>query len=267
MIEMGKNFAEELIETAGVFIAVLDPEGYIKLYNKGAEEITGYSKDETIGKRFMDVFVPDTYKRDAYRKFKDCIEGSIIKYFDIPVIAKNGEELVLSFNAAGVRDENGNLTEVIVTAQDVTEKRRLEKELKDTIEKLKASQEELSTPVVKVWDRILVLPLIGMVDSLRAQRIMETLLNKIVETGSEMVIMDITGVASVDTEVANHLIKTVHAANLLGAECVVTGVRPDVAQTIVHLGVEISDSVTKRDLQEGLRYALKKLGYEIGKKG
>ena len=103
------------------------------------------------------------------------------------------------------------------------------------LERLKASQEELMTPVVQVWENILALPIIGIVDSYRAQKTMETLLDKIVESQSEMVIIDITGVASMDTEVANHLVKTVKAASLLGCTCVITGIRPEVAQTMICL--------------------------------
>ena len=135
-----------------------------------------------------------------------------------------------------------------------------------TVEKLKASQEELSTPVTQIWEGILALPLIGVVDSYRAQRVMETLLNKIVETQSELVIIDVTGVASIDTEVASHIMKTVQAANLLGARCVLTGIRPEVAQTMIHLGLDFERFATKRDMQEGLKFGLEQMGYEIRRK-
>ena len=148
--------------------------------------------------------------------------------------------------------------------RDITERKRLEEQLRDTVEKLKASQEELSTPVVQIWDRVLALPLIGVVDSLRAQKIMETLLNRIVETQSEMVILDITGVSSIDTQVVNHLIKTIQAAKLLGAECVITGIRPEIAQTMIHLGLDMESFPTRRSLRDGLMYALEKLGYRVG---
>ena len=117
------------------------------------------------------------------------------------------------------------------------------------------------TPVVQVWENILALPIIGIVDSYRAQKTMETLLDKIVETQSEMVIIDITGVASMDTEVANHLVKTVKAASLLGCTCIITGIRPEVAQTMIHLGINFHEFVTKRDMQEGLKYCLETVSY------
>ena len=99
---------------------------------------------------------------------------------------------------------------------------------------------ELSTPVVKLWDGILALPLIGTLDSARTQVVMESLLQRIVETGAEIAIIDITGVPTVDTLVAQHLLKTVAAARLMGADCIISGIRPQIAQTIVHLGVDLT---------------------------
>ncbi len=119
---------------------------------------------------------------------------------------------------------------------------------------------ELSTPVVKLWDGILALPLIGTLDSNRTQVVMETLLQRIVDTNSEVAIIDITGVPTVDTLVAQHLIKTVSAAKLMGVECVVSGIRPQIAQTIVHLGVGLGDIVTKGNLAGAFEYALRRVG-------
>ncbi|MEW5765825.1 MAG: STAS domain-containing protein [Acidobacteriota bacterium] len=119
---------------------------------------------------------------------------------------------------------------------------------------------ELSTPVVKLWDGILGLPLIGTLDSARTQVVMESLLMKIVETGSEVAIIDITGVPTVDTLVAQHLIKTVAAARLMGAECIISGIRPQIAQTIVHLGINLSDVPTKSTLADAFRLALARIG-------
>lgn len=122
---------------------------------------------------------------------------------------------------------------------------------------------ELSTPVVKLWDGILALPIIGTLDSSRTQTIMESLLERIVESGSEIAIIDITGVPTVDTLTAQHLLKTVTAARLMGAECIISGIRPQIAQTIVHLGVELGDVVTKASLADAFRIALKKANLQI----
>jgi rsbT co-antagonist protein RsbR len=117
---------------------------------------------------------------------------------------------------------------------------------------------ELSTPVVVLWDGILALPLIGTLDSARTQVVMESLLQKIVETGAGIAIIDITGVPTVDTLVAQHLLKTVSAARLMGADCIISGIRPQIAQTIVHLGVNLTDVVTKSTLADAFAVALRR---------
>lgn len=122
---------------------------------------------------------------------------------------------------------------------------------------------ELSTPVVKLWQNILALPLIGTLDSARTQVVMENLLEKIIETGASIAIIDITGVPTVDTLVAQHLLKTVAAARLMGADCIISGIRPQIAQTIVHLGVDLEDVVTKATLADAFVVALKRTGSVI----
>jgi rsbT co-antagonist protein RsbR len=122
---------------------------------------------------------------------------------------------------------------------------------------------ELSTPVVKLWDGVLALPMIGTLDSARTQIVMESLLQRIVETGAEVAIIDITGVPTVDTLVAQHLIKTVTAARLMGADCIISGIRPQIAQTIVHLGVDLGDVVTKATLADAFAVALQRRGLAL----
>jgi rsbT co-antagonist protein RsbR len=133
---------------------------------------------------------------------------------------------------------------------------------------IKRQQEELlelSTPVVKLWDGVLALPMIGTLDSQRTQVVMESLLQRIVDTGSEIAIIDITGVPTVDTLVAQHLLKTVTAIRLMGADCIISGVRPQIAQTIVHLGLDLQGVVTKANLADALALALRRLGVTVSK--
>jgi rsbT co-antagonist protein RsbR len=122
---------------------------------------------------------------------------------------------------------------------------------------------ELSTPVVKLWDGVVALPLIGTLDSARTQVVMESLLERIVETDSTIAIIDITGVPTVDTLVAQHLLKTVAAARLMGADCIISGIRPQIAQTIVHLGLDLSEVITKSSLADAVVVALERTGFEI----
>lgn len=122
---------------------------------------------------------------------------------------------------------------------------------------------ELSTPVVQLWQNVLALPLIGTLDSARTQVVMESLLQKIVETGARIAIIDITGVPTVDTLVAQHLLKTIAAARLMGADCIISGIRPQIAQTIVHLGVNLEDVITKATLADAFMVALQRTGAAI----
>ena len=124
---------------------------------------------------------------------------------------------------------------------------------------------ELSTPVVQLWDGILALPLIGTLDSERTQVVMESLLERLVATGSSIAVIDITGVPTVDTLVAQHLLKTVAAAQLMGADCIISGIRPQIAQTIVHLGIDLSAVATKASLADAFALALKRRGLTVGR--
>jgi rsbT co-antagonist protein RsbR len=125
---------------------------------------------------------------------------------------------------------------------------------------------EISTPVIRVWDGILALPIIGTLDSARTQVVMESLLQEIVESGSSIAILDISGVPAVDSLVAQHLIKTVSATRLMGGECIISGIRPEIAQTVVHLGIDLSNVVTKASLASALKTAFTMLQLQVVKK-
>ena len=140
-----------------------------------------------------------------------------------------------------------------------------QKNREDVIKRQQEEMLELSTPVVKLWDGVLALPMIGTLDSQRTQVVMESLLQRIVETGSEIAIIDITGVPTVDTLVAQHLLKTVTAIRLMGADAIISGVRPQIAQTIVHLGLDLQGIVTKANLADALALALKRTGVTVAK--
>jgi len=124
---------------------------------------------------------------------------------------------------------------------------------------------ELSTPVVKLWEGVLALPLVGTLDSSRAQVVMESLLQEIVDSNASVAIIDITGVPTVDTLVAQHLLKTIAAARLMGADCIISGIRPQIAQTIVHLGVDLGDVLTKASLADALTVALRRTGFVVSR--
>jgi anti-anti-sigma regulatory factor len=137
----------------------------------------------------------------------------------------------------------------------------------ETIRRQQFAIQELSTPVLQLWDDVLALPVIGTVDTRRSADIMERLLTEVTQQQSKFVILDITGVEVVDTRTADHFIKVIKAAELLGATCLLTGIRPAVAQTLVDLGVDLSTIATLRNMQEGLKHCLRQMGQQIGNEG
>ena len=138
-----------------------------------------------------------------------------------------------------------------------------QKSREEVIARQQQEMMELSTPVVKLWEGVLALPMIGTLDSGRTQVVMESLLQRLVDTGAEIAILDITGVPTVDTLVAQHLLKTVTAARLMGADCIISGIRPQIAQTIVHLGVDLQDVITKSSLADAFALALQRRGMKV----
>lgn len=142
-----------------------------------------------------------------------------------------------------------------------------QKAREDVIRRQQKEILELSTPVVKLWEGAVAVPLIGTLDSERTQTVMESLLQMIVDTGARVAIIDITGVPTVDTLVAQHLIKTVSAARLMGAECIISGIRPQIAQTIVHLGIDLDGVPTKATLGDAISLAFQRLGFQISRRG
>ena len=172
-----------------------------------------------------------------------------------------------------LRQELGNNTEALATetwrATELLDSLGLlttesfQKTREEVISRQQQELLELSTPVVQLWDGILALPLIGTLDSARTQVVMQNLLDAIVKTRSDFAIIDITGVPVVDTLVAQHLLKTVAAARLMGAECMISGIRPQIAQTIIHLGVDLSDVITKATLADAFTLTLRRAGYSM----
>jgi rsbT co-antagonist protein RsbR len=152
---------------------------------------------------------------------------------------------------------------VILDALGLYTTEHWQKTREDVIVRQQQEMMELSTPVVTLWKGVLALPLIGTLDSARTQVVMENLLQRIVDTGSSIAILDITGVPTVDTLVAQHLLKTVAAARLMGADCIISGIRPQIAQTIVHLGVDLTSVITKATLADAFNVALKRTGLAV----
>jgi anti-anti-sigma regulatory factor len=205
--------------------------------------------------------------RDQYKEFvKERLKSllSVVQSvsagdFSVRVEIPEKED---EFTALSVELER--MTDDLIEANKVSEERmaRLQAAVEEK-ERLLKTVGELSSPVIQVWENVLVMPLVGAIDSARATRITEDLLTGITRYQAEIVIIDITGVPVVDTSVANHLIQTIRAAALLGAKCVVVGISSEVAQSLISLGVDLSGMVTRSNLQAGVRYAMELMGLEV----
>ena len=160
----------------------------------------------------------------------------------------NGRKIPIEYTTAPLQDGDGNVVGGLEYILDISERVRQEKRLKEQSRTIM----EISTPAIKLWDKIVILPVVGVVDSLRAQQMMKTMLQKITETFAKVIILDIQGVAAVDTAVANHLIKIAKATKLMGCRCIISGISPAVAETLVQLGIELGDIATNSTLQDAL---------------
>jgi rsbT co-antagonist protein RsbR len=208
----------------------------------------------------MREFLSELSRTRARQGFSPAETASFVFSLKQPLFARLTKEVGNDPDALAAELWNGTLLldKLGLMTTDAFQKTREEYIARQQQEML-----ELSTPVVELWDGVLALPLIGALDSARTQVVMENLLQKIVETGAGIAIIDITGVPTVDTLVAQHLLKTVAAARLMGAECIISGIRPQIAQTIVHLGVDLTAVITKATLADALEIALNKVGLAI----
>jgi rsbT co-antagonist protein RsbR len=222
----------------------------------------GHQLDDTSGAAWSDVrdLLSDISRYRALRGFSPSATATFIFSLKRALFARMRRAL---------KDDQAAFADVVVTATlmldelglDTTEVYQRGRE--EVIGRQQQEMLELSTPVVNLWEGVLALPLIGTLDSSRTQVVMESLLQRIVETGAGIAIIDITGVPTVDTLVAQHLLKTVAAARLMGADCIISGIRPQIAQTIVHLGVDLSDVITKSSLADAFLIALKRTGMSV----
>jgi rsbT co-antagonist protein RsbR len=206
------------------------------------------------------AILADISKQRAAQGFTPVETAAFVFSLKQPIFERLSE--IFSKNTAELGDSIWSVTTVLdrlgLYTTEVYQKSREElirRQQKDIL--------EMSTPVIKLWDGILAVPLIGSLDSTRTQTITEALLQEIMVTGSRIAILDITGVPTVDTQTAQHLIKTVSAARLMGADCIISGIRPQIAQTIVHLGIDIFDISTKATMADAIREALYRSGLRI----
>jgi len=240
---------DDLLEQSRRFLAVFKAS----LQKDGAGEVTGPAWAE------MRELLSDLSRTRARQGFSPSETASFVFSLKQPLFDRLRRD---------VKDPNA-LGDELWTSSQLLDRLGLfttemhQKNREEVILRQQQDMMELSTPVVELWEGILALPLIGTLDSARTQVVMESLLTRIVETGAAIAILDITGVPTVDTLVAQHLLKTVAAARLMGAECIISGIRPQIAQTIVHLGVDLQGVITKATLADAFAIALDRSGLTV----
>ena len=240
-------------------IIILDTSGRVASWNPGSETILGYRSSEIIGQHFSRFFPSEEVQRGkpemelkvATAEGRSEDEGWRIK--------KDGSRFWANEVITVLRDQNGSVHGFGKVMRDLTERKRAEE--KGALQAREIL--EISTPVIQVWDGVLMAPLVGTLDSERTQQLMERLLERIVETNSAVALLDVTGVPTIDTRTAQHLAETTTSVRLLGAQAVLTGVRPAIAQTLAHLGVDLGNITTRSTLAAGLRVALNLLNLQM----
>jgi PAS domain S-box-containing protein len=240
-------------------IVMLDPTGKVASWNAGAERFKGYRAAEIIGKHFSCFYPTDAIQRGLPEK-ELAIAAKEGRFEDEGWrVRKDGKQFWANVVIAALRDQDGTLRGFSKVTRDLTERKQAEERIQQQSQEIM----ELSTPVMQVWQGVVAAPLIGSLDSQRTQQFMERLLNRIVETNSPVALVDIMGVPTIDTQTAQHLIETISAVRLLGAQVVLTGVRPAIAQTLVHLGIDLTGIITRSSLAAGLQVALDILKLQV----
>ena len=244
------SFLASIVESSDDAIIGKTLDGIILSWNPGAQRIYGYSADEVIGKH-ISILVPPDRPDEIPQILERLRKGERIDHFETVRMRKDGKWIDISLTISPIKVATGRIIGASTIARDITERKRMEEELRQQQKAIR----ELSTPVLQVRERMLIVPIIGMVDSLRARQLTEQLLSALRSNRARVVVMDITGVPIMDSKVANHLVQIIDASQLMGATVVVTGVSPEIARTLVTLGVDTSKMNTAGNLQSGIEAA------------
>ncbi len=233
-----------------------DSRRFLAIFRQAAQNESGVDADWGEARAFLE----DLSRTRARQGFSPSETATFVFSLKQPLFARLRQELGRDPDALG--DEMWS-TSVALDRLGLYTAEIYQKSREEVIVHQQREMLELSTPVVQLWQGVLGLPLIGTLDSARTQVVMENLLRSIVETGATIAVIDITGVPTVDTLVAQHLLKTVAAARLMGADCIISGIRPQIAQTIVHLGVDLNAVTTKATLADAFAVALQRTGFAV----
>lgn len=241
-------------------VVVIDSEGIIELFNPAAERSFGYGTDEVVG-RNVSMLMPAPYREAHDRYIENYLTTGQAKIIgigrEVVGLRKDGTEFPMELTVSDLAIGEKRL--FVGTVRDISERIQAQK----IIEAQCRSIMDLSTPVINLWDGIVMMPLIGVIDTARAKQITEYLLESIADNGATVALLDITGVPVMDTSVAQHLLKTVIAARMLGSEVILTGISPEAAQTLVKLGIDLSQVKTLGTLSAGLAQAFGMRGQHV----
>jgi len=251
-LEKRARILEVIFNSLPIAVWTCDEKGVLTLQEGKALEAAGVRSGQFVGMNLFDLYANDPTIEDT----RAALEGRA---------AHNSSEVHGVFWETWVlpiREESGTISGLVGVSMDVSEFRRVEQELLAKIELIHKQQQvirELGVPIIQVWDQVLTLPLVGVVDSARADEVMANLLQTVVQTRARFAILDLTGVDIVDTATASHLLQMVSAIRLMGAEGIITGIRPTVAQTMIGLGLDISSTMTLASLRDALKFCIRRM--------
>jgi len=262
-LEVLADFQQEILDTLPFQIVVQEvissSEIRIIAANRLIFQVSGFTPDDLLGKRITDVFPAAEATRIIQQALR-CIETNAVVEVEELLSLPNGPLWHLS-SYIPLGGSQAGRQRILVAIQDITARKQHEQEIREHQEAIIAQQEatlaELSTPLLSISDSTVVMPLVGSVDSRRVKHIMEALLSGVAASRATNVILDITGVPVVDTQVANAFLSVSQAVRLLGSQVILTGIRPEVAQTLVGLGVDLQAIITRGTLRDGIAYALR----------
>jgi rsbT co-antagonist protein RsbR len=250
-VEIDRRVLRAMLDYLEVLVWAVDKDGVYTFFDGKATAAIGSSPGLLLGQNVFEVF------RDQISPaMKSALDGSVA-HESIHIVGAYWDNWYVP-----LRDERGEYAGVVGISQNMNESQRIREELEARlalIERQQAVIRDLETPIIQVWDRVLTLPMIGIVDSKRAARVMDDLLHAVVRTSARFAILDLTGVELVDTATASYLLQMIHAIRLLGAEGILTGIRPTVAQTVISLGLDLRGIPTHGTLRHGLAYCIRQL--------
>lgn len=255
--QLGALAIEQMLDAITDYEVIrLDTAGNVRSWSPGARRLKQYTAEEVLGHHMSMFYVEEDVRTgQAERELAEAVRQGRCETEGWRV-RKDGSRFWASVIISPIRDLTGEVIGYVKVARDLSERREQEQ----LVQRQRDEILELSTPVIEVWEKVLVLPVIGTLDSLRAARLTEGLLDRIARNQAEVVILDISGVPAIDTDVAQHLLKTVEAARLMGTVSILSGVRPETAQAIVHLGIELGNLRSRNSLRDALQVALQLVG-------